>query len=165
VEYIEIHRKESNVVIGKKFGCSPGRSSQLARDHRIIRYAPRGQGEKKRRKIAKYLRKHTDIQVVENAERLGIFTGSVSTIATKYGLRRQAPKGSGLSIVGRVVRRNGARSAPLAPAASASTLVRRLRRLTRSLRAEGLALRDIAKRCRVSKTTVIRALKQLPRYR
>lgn len=33
------------------------------------------------------------------------------------------------------------------------------------LRAEGLTLRDIAKRCRVSKTTVIRALKQLPRYR
>jgi AcrR family transcriptional regulator len=33
------------------------------------------------------------------------------------------------------------------------------------LRAEGLTLRDIAKRCRVSKTTVIRALKQqLPLY-
>jgi DNA invertase Pin-like site-specific DNA recombinase len=28
------------------------------------------------------------------------------------------------------------------------------------LRADGLTLRDIAKRCRVSKTTVIRALKQ-----
>jgi hypothetical protein len=35
----------------------------------------------------------------------------------------------------------------------------------RELRAEGLTLRDIATRCRVSKTTVIRALKyQLPRY-
>ena len=34
------------------------------------------------------------------------------------------------------------------------------------LRAEGLTLRDIAKRCRISKTTVIRALQQgMPRYR
>jgi DNA invertase Pin-like site-specific DNA recombinase len=34
------------------------------------------------------------------------------------------------------------------------------------LRTEGLTLRDIAKRCRISKTTVIRALQQeTPRYR
>jgi DNA invertase Pin-like site-specific DNA recombinase len=34
------------------------------------------------------------------------------------------------------------------------------------LRNEGLTLRDIAKRCRISKTTVIRALQQgIPRYR
>lgn len=124
VEYIESHPKVSYTVMGKRFGCSPGRLSQIARDNGIVRYAPRGQGENKRRKIAKYLRKHTDIQVVENAKNLGISTGYVSTIATKHGLRRQAPKGSGFSIVGRVVRKNGAQSVPSAPEASAPMSVR-----------------------------------------
>jgi hypothetical protein len=121
VEYIQSHPKESYTVMGKRFGYSPGGLSQIARDNGIIRYAPRGQGEKRRRNIAKYLREHTDIQVVENAKNLGISTGYVSTIAAKHGLRRQAPKGSGLSIVGRVVRRNVAPSVSLAPAASART--------------------------------------------
>ena len=112
VEYIKSHPKESYPVIGKRFGYAPGRLSQLARAHGIVRYASRGQGEKKRREYAKFLRKNTHIQVTENAKTLGISTGYVSTIAAKYGLRRQAPKGSGLHIVGRVVRRTGALAIP-----------------------------------------------------
>lgn len=125
VKYIESHPQESYTVIGGYFGVSPGRLSQIARAHGIIRYASRGQGEKKRRRIAEYLRNHTDIQVVENAQTLGISTGYVSTIATEYGLRRQAPKGSGLHIVGRVVRGKAARSAP-EPAAPAPSLAKPL---------------------------------------
>jgi hypothetical protein len=112
VEYIKTHPKESYTVIGKRFGHSPDRLSQIARDHGIVRYAPRGQGGKKRRQIAKFLRKNTHIQVTENAKTLGISPAYVSTIATKHGLRRQAPKGSGLHVVGRVVRRTGALAIP-----------------------------------------------------
>jgi|GEM_PF-2963179 hypothetical protein len=100
VEYIRSHPKQSYTVIGKHFGYSPGRLSQIARDHGTVRYAPRGQGEEKRRKLARYLRNHQDAPVVENAKRLGISAAYVSTIATKHGLRRQAPKGSPLTLGG-----------------------------------------------------------------
>jgi predicted XRE-type DNA-binding protein len=127
VKYVNSHKKESYVVIGKHFACSKGRISAIARAHNIFRHAPWGQVGKKHRKDLAYIRKHQrDMQVVEIAKNLGVSTGYVSTIAAKDGLRRQAPKGSGLSIVGRVVRRNVARSVPLAPAASAPALVRRL---------------------------------------
>ena len=118
VEYIKSHSKESYTVIGERLGYSPGRLSQIARDHGIVRYAPRGKGEKKRRKILKFIRKNTDLTVVEIAKRLDISPAYVSTIATEHGLRRQAAKGSGLSIVGRVVRRKDAPSEQSAAAAS-----------------------------------------------
>jgi DNA-binding transcriptional ArsR family regulator len=124
VEYIKSHPKESYTVIGKRFGYSPGRLSQIARDNGIIHYARRGEGEKTRRKIAKFLRKHPDMKVEDIAKILGYSAAYVSTVAGKSGLRRQAPKGSGLHIVGRVVRKDGARSVPLAPATSALMSVR-----------------------------------------
>jgi hypothetical protein len=126
VEYIKSHPKESYPVIGKHFGFSPGRLSQLARDHGIVRYARWGQVGKKHRKVLAYLRKYKDVKIAEIAKNLGVSTGYVSTIAIKYGLRRRALNGSGLHIVGRVVRRNVARSVPLAPASPAPVLVKPL---------------------------------------
>ena len=126
VGYVREHPKESYIVIGKQFRCSPGRISRIARDHGIFRQAPWGQVEEKHRKIFAYLRKHQDFQVVENAKALDVSPAYISMIAAKYGLQRQAPKGSGLSIVGRVVRRNGTRSVPTASVAHSPRLVRRL---------------------------------------
>jgi DNA-binding transcriptional ArsR family regulator len=85
VEYIKSHPKEPYTAIGKRFEYSPSHLSQIARDNGIIHYARWGEGEKTRRKIAKFLRKHPDMKVEDIAKILGYSAAYVSTPSKAHG--------------------------------------------------------------------------------
>jgi hypothetical protein len=51
VDYIKSHPKESYSVMGKRFGYSPGRLSQIARDNGIIHYARREKAKRRAEKL------------------------------------------------------------------------------------------------------------------